>query len=51
MLTKPLIAVVEDDESVREATLALLRSNEFIAKGFASAGEFLASSRLHIPRA
>ena len=48
MLTKPLIAVVEDDESVREATLALLRSNKFIAKGFASAGEFLASSRLHI---
>src|SRR5581483_1869256 len=48
MPIKPLIAVVEDDESVREATVGLLRSNNFIAKGFASAEQFLSSPRLHI---
>jgi FixJ family two-component response regulator len=45
---KPSIAVVEDDESVREATIGLLRSHGFIAKGFASAGDFLKSHRIRI---
>ena len=33
MSIKPSIAVVEDDDSVREATIGLLRSLGFIAKG------------------
>jgi FixJ family two-component response regulator len=45
---KPSIAVVEDDDSVREATIGLLRSNGFIAKGFPSADEFLNSNRIRI---
>jgi FixJ family two-component response regulator len=45
MTIKPSIAVIDDDESVREATTGLLRSLGFIAKGFASANEFLDSNR------
>jgi len=45
MTIKPSIAVIDDDESVREATTSLLRSLGFIAKGFASADEFLDSNR------
>jgi FixJ family two-component response regulator len=48
MSIKPSIAVVEDDDSVREATVGLLRSNGFIAKGFSSADEFLKSNRIRI---
>ncbi len=48
MSIKPSIAVVEDDDSVREATIGLLRSNGFIAKGFPSADEFLSSNRIRI---
>lgn len=48
MTIKPSIAVVDDDESVREATTGLLRSLGFIAKGFSSADEFLKSNRLKI---
>jgi FixJ family two-component response regulator len=48
MSIKPSIAVVEDDDSVREATVGLLRSNGFIAKGFPSADEFLNSNRIRI---
>ena len=48
MSIRPLIAVVEDDDSVREATIGLLRSNGLIAKGFSSADEFLKSNRVHI---
>jgi FixJ family two-component response regulator len=48
MSIKPSIAVVEDDDSVREATIGFLRSHGFIAKGFASADEFLKSNRIHI---
>jgi FixJ family two-component response regulator len=42
---KPSIAVIDDDDSVREATTGLLRSLGFIAKGFGSANEFLESNR------
>jgi FixJ family two-component response regulator len=45
MAIKPSIAVIDDDDSVREATTGLLRSLGFIAKGFASANEFLDSNR------
>lgn len=48
MFIKPSIAVVEDDDLVREATVGLLRSNGFIAKGFSSADEFLESNRIRI---
>lgn len=48
MTIKPSIVVVEDDDSVREATVGLLRSHGFIAKGFSSADAFLKSSRIHI---
>jgi FixJ family two-component response regulator len=40
MTIKPSIAVVDDDESVREATTRLLRSLGFIAKEFSSPDEF-----------
>jgi|SRR5580698_5487099 FixJ family two-component response regulator len=40
------IAIVDDDESVREATTSLLRSNEFNAETFSSAEEFLNSPLL-----
>jgi FixJ family two-component response regulator len=39
--TQPLVAVVDDDESVRESLPGLLRELGFTAQGFASADEFL----------
>lgn len=42
----PLIAVVDDDESVRESLPPLLRSFGFAARAFASAAEFLRSGDL-----
>ena len=48
MSIRPSIAVVEDDDSVREATIGFLRSHGFIAKGFPSADEFLKSNRIRI---
>jgi FixJ family two-component response regulator len=43
---KPLIAVVDDDESVRETTRGLMRSMGFSAEAFASAEDFLGSGYL-----
>lgn len=43
---KPRVAVVDDDESVREALQSLLRSVGYGAEGFDSAEEFLLSGRL-----
>jgi FixJ family two-component response regulator len=43
MAARSLIAVVDDDESVREALPDLLREFGFAARAFASAEEFLAS--------
>jgi FixJ family two-component response regulator len=43
---RDLIAIVDDDESVREATVSLLRSNRFSAETFSSAEEFLNSPSL-----
>jgi FixJ family two-component response regulator len=42
----PMIAIVDDDESVREATKALVRSMRYGAVTFASAEEFLESDHL-----
>jgi FixJ family two-component response regulator len=42
----PLISIIDDDESVRAATNGLVRSLGFTAHTFASADEFLRSSRL-----
>jgi FixJ family two-component response regulator len=41
-----LISIVDDDESVREALQALMRSLGLPAESFASASEFLASGQL-----
>jgi FixJ family two-component response regulator len=43
---KPRVAVVDDDESVREAVESLLRSVGWRAEGFDSAEAFLLSGRL-----
>ena len=43
---KPRVAVVDDDESVREAMESLLRSVGCCAEGFDSAEAFLLSGRL-----
>src|SRR6476619_3896614 len=43
---KPRVAVVDDDESVREAMESLLRSVGCRAEGFDSAEAFLLSGRL-----
>jgi FixJ family two-component response regulator len=42
----PLISIVDDDESVREATKGLVRSLGYIAATFSSAEEFLNSGRV-----
>jgi FixJ family two-component response regulator len=45
-MTRPLVSVVDDDESVRESLPDLLRECGYAAQAFASAEEFLASSSL-----
>jgi FixJ family two-component response regulator len=45
MESRPLVSVVDDDESVRESLPDLLREFGFAAETFASAEEFLASGR------
>lgn len=46
MGTRPLISVVDDDESVRESLPDLLRELGFAVQAFSSAEEFLASDYL-----
>jgi len=43
MVTRSLVSVVDDDESVRESLPDMLRQFGFAAETFASAEEFLAS--------
>ena len=43
MVKRPLVSVVDDDESVRESLPDLLRELGFVAYAFSSAQEFLAS--------
>lgn len=47
MPTRPVISIVDDDPSVREGTMDLLKSMGFIAETFQSAVDFLESNRLH----
>ena len=47
--TQSLIAVVDDEESVRKALHRLLRSAGFAVETFASGAEFLESVRDHEP--
>jgi FixJ family two-component response regulator len=42
----PLISIVDDDRSVVEATVSLIQSVGFRAKGFLSAEQFLSSRQL-----
>lgn len=42
-----MIAIVDDDASVREATKGLVRSLGYLAETFASAEDFLKSERVH----
>lgn len=48
MSSRPLIAIVDDDQSIREATSNLLQSAGFLTATFADAESFLTSSE---PRA
>lgn len=41
--TKPLISVIDDDKSMREAMRGLMKSLGYTAEAFASAEEFLTS--------
>jgi FixJ family two-component response regulator len=43
----PMISIVDDDRSLREATKGLVRSFGYGADAFASAGEFLQSDRVN----
>ena len=45
--TRPLVSVVDDDESVRESLPDLLREFGYAVQAFPSAEEFLASSYLN----
>jgi FixJ family two-component response regulator len=47
VLKGPLIAIVDDDESMRDTTRDLLESAGFSAATFASAARLLKSRRLH----
>ena len=46
MQRKPVVAIVDDDESACEGTTDLLKAMGFIAKGSRSAEDFLQSSHL-----
>jgi FixJ family two-component response regulator len=46
MTSRPLVSVVDDDESVRESLPDLLREFGFAVETFASAEEFLGSGRM-----
>jgi FixJ family two-component response regulator len=44
---KPVISIVDDDASVREGTMDLIKAMGFIAEAFQRGEDFLKSSRLH----
>jgi FixJ family two-component response regulator len=46
MPTKPVISIVDDDESVREGTADLIESMGFVAKTFLHAEDFLQSDSI-----
>jgi FixJ family two-component response regulator len=43
---KPVIAIVDDDDSIREATMSLMRALDFSAEAYSCAEDFLTSGRL-----
>jgi FixJ family two-component response regulator len=43
----PVISIVDDDASIRDAMKCLVRSLGYVTAAFASAEEFLQSERLH----
>src|SRR5262244_4097445 len=47
MAASPLIVIVDDDESIRDALTSLLRSVGWRAGGFASAEAFCQSGQMH----
>ena len=49
-MVRPLVSIVDDDESVRESLPDLLREFGFDVRAFASAEEFLASQFLYETR-
>lgn len=46
LVKNPLVSIIDDDLSVREATTSLLESHGYLTVAFASAEEFLGSDRL-----
>lgn len=50
MINRPLIAVIDDDESVRESLPDLLRELGFEAKAFESGADLLASAAISSAR-
>jgi FixJ family two-component response regulator len=50
MAIRPLVAVVDDDESVRESLPDLLGELGYAAETFSSAEEFLASDRIGLAK-
>jgi FixJ family two-component response regulator len=44
---KPVISIVDDDASVREGTMDLVKAMGFIADAFSCAEDFLKSKRIH----
>ena len=47
MPKKPMISIVDDDPSVREGTMDLVKAMGFIPEAFPCAEDFLKSKRLH----
>jgi FixJ family two-component response regulator len=47
MAKKPVISIVDDDETARESTKDLIKAMGFLAKAFQSAEDFLTSNHLH----
>jgi len=47
MVESPLIAIVDDDASIRDALTSLLRAVGWRAEGFATAEAFLQSGQVH----
>jgi FixJ family two-component response regulator len=45
---KPVISIIDDDESVRESTADLVKAMGFAAKTHSSAEDFLKSNHIHM---
>src|SRR5581483_10836921 len=45
MAKRPMISIVDDDESVREATMSLMRATGFSSEAFPCAHDFLESDK------